>query len=342
MSAPRVSAVVVNHRSAAEAAQCVASLREGFARESVSGEVILVDCASGEEETRALEALPVDARVLLAENRGYSGGVNAGMAKARGEVLFLCNADVVFFEGAASALLAAVEDPGVGAAAPLCFWDSARTLRLPADAGPGFFGELGWRRFAPFARRTVELWERGGRARHLVGAVLAARRDVFDRVGRFDERFPFEYEESEWEDRVRAAGLALRFEPNARVRHLFARSAARNPETEARRAASRRRYREKRWGRAGRWLLERAAGRSRPTSPRAAAEIPEPVVPARNGAWVAVSTNHSLVPFAGAPLLGDFRLPPEILESLRPGPVYLRSFEPESGEPLETFVWEKR
>jgi len=335
-----VSAVVVNHRSAPEAARCVASLREAFAREAVSGEVILVDCASGEDETRALAALPADARVFLAENRGYSGGVNAGIAKARGGILFLCNADVVFFEGAATALLAAVADPGVGAAAPLCFWDSARTLRLPADAGPSFFGELGRRRFAPFARRTVELWERGGRARYLVGAVLAARRDVFDRVGRFDERFPFEYEESEWEDRARAAGLALRFEPKASVRHLFARSAARNPETEARRAASRRRYREKRWGRAGRWLLERASGRSRP--PDAMTRIPEAVVPARTGAWVAVSTNPSLIPFAGTPLSAEFRLPAEILESLRPGPVYLRSFEPGSGQPLETFVWEKR
>jgi hypothetical protein len=66
---------------------------------------------------------------------------------------------------------------------------------------------LGLTRFAPFARRTLALWERGGEARRLVGAVLAARREVFDRVGGFDEKYPFEYEETDWEIRVRRAGL---------------------------------------------------------------------------------------------------------------------------------------
>jgi hypothetical protein len=55
-----------------------------------------------------------------------------------------------------------------------------------------------------------------------------------------------------------------------------------------------------------------------------------------------VSTNPSLIPFAGASLETDFRLPEDVLESLRPGPVYLRVFRTADGRPLETFVWEKR
>jgi len=339
-----VSAIVVNHRSAAEAAACVASLREAFRREAVEGEIVLVDCASGPEEIHALEAAPVDARVYLEENRGYSGGVNAGLAKARGEKLILANADVVFLEGAVRALLDTLEDSRVGAAAPLCLWDLAGTLRLPAEAAPDFLGELGFGpdRFPAFARRTLELWERGGDTRHLVGAVLAARRDVFDRVGRFDERYPFEYEETEWEERVRRAGLALRFEPKARVRHLFARSAQRNPETETRRVASRRRYREKRWGKLGRLLLDRASARQTFARPNGARRLSAPELPARDGAWVAVSTNPTLVPFAGAPLARGFRLPEDVLASLNPGPVYLRTFDPRDGRPLDTGVWEKQ
>lgn len=336
---PRVSAVVVSHRSAAEAAACVASLREAFAREALAGEVVLVDCASGPEEVRALAALRADAEAFLDENRGYSGGANAGLARARGERLVVSNADVVFLPGALSALLAAVEDRRVGAAAPLCLWDDGERLRLPADSAAGFFGELGLRHFAPFARRTLDLWRRGGDTPHLPGAVLAVRRDVFDRVGRFDERFLFEYEETEWEDRVRAAGLRLRYVPVARVRHFYARSAVRNPDTERRRAVSRRLYRERRWGRIGRALLERAA--ARPPRVPDAAPLTEPVVPARSGAWLAVSTNPSLIPFAGAPLDADFRLPPDVLASLPAGPVYLRVFREADGRPLETFVWRK-
>ncbi|MET0620140.1 MAG: glycosyltransferase [Thermoanaerobaculia bacterium] len=340
---PAVSAIVVNHRSAAEAAACVASLREAFAREAVDGEIVLVDCASGPDEIRALEAAPVDVRVYLDENRGYSGGVNAGLAKARGARLILANADVLFLEGALRALLDTLEDSRVGAAAPLCLWDSAGTLRLPAEAAPDFLGELGLgpERFPAFARRTLALWERGGDTRHLVGAVLATRREVFDRVGRFDERYPFEYEETEWEERVRRAGLSLRYEPKARTRHLFARSAQRNPETEARRAASRRRYREKRWGKLGRLLLDRAGARQAFARPNGARRLSEPALPAREEAWVAVSTNPTLVPFAGSPLARGLRLPEDVLASLRPGPVYLRAFDPRDGRPLDTGVWEK-
>jgi len=339
VTAPRVSAVIVNHRSAGEASVCAASLRDAFAREALAGEIVLVDCASGSDDVRALREIAADAEVFLDENRGYSGGANAGLARAHAERLVIANADVVFLPGALTALLAALEDPRAGAAAPLCLWDEGERLLLPADSAAGFFGELGKRHFAPFARRTLDLWRRGGDSDHLPGAVLATRRDVLDRAGVFDERFLFEYEETEWEDRVRAAGFHLRFVPAARVRHLYARSAARNPDTERRRAVSRRLYRERRWGRVGRALLERAA--ARPSRLPAAEALPEPAVPAREGAWLAVSTNPSLVPFAGATLDRDFRLPPDVLASLPAGPVWLRVFREADGRPLQTFVWHK-
>jgi len=337
---PSVSAVVVNHRSASEAADCAASLRSAFEREGVAGEVVLVDCGSGEEETRSLRDVPADALVLLPDNRGYSGGVNAGAARARGATLLLCNADVVFQPGAVSELAAAVSERRVGAAAPLCLWDAAGRLRLPADPPSGLAGELGLVRFAPFERRTLSLWEHGGEARRLVGAVLAVRRETWDRIGGFDERYPFEYEETDWEIRVRRAGFALKFHPAARVRHLYGRSAARNPETDARRAESRRVFRERHYGALGRALVERME-RSPRGAPRAT-PVAEPLVRARPDAWVALSTNPSLVPFAGAPLDADFRLPDEVMASLRPGPVWLRPFRASDGAPLETLVWEKR
>ena len=350
MTAPGVSAIVVNHRSAAEAGACVASLRDAFQSEGVRGEIVLVDCDSGPEEVRALESLAADINVFLPENRGYSGGVNAGLARARSSRLLIANADVVFLPGALTGLLAEIADPSVGAAAPLCVWDADGRWRLPADTSRGFWDELAERhagrfarldsrRFAAHARRTLRLWEHGGDAGHLAGAVLAVRREVLASVGAFDERFLFEYEETEWEDRVRRAGLRLRFSPRARVRHLFARSAARNPDTERRRGVSRRLYLLMRYGRLGRAILERSG--SSGAAP-AASVVGEPCVAPRPGAWVAVSTNASLIPFAGASLSEEARLPAEVLASLRPGPIYLRVFRARDGEGLETLVWEKR
>jgi GT2 family glycosyltransferase len=346
---PAVSAIVVSHATSAEAAACVASLSEAFAREGVRGEIVLVDCASGEDERARLKTVPADRTILLADNRGYSGGVNAGLAAARGGKILLCNADVVFHPGAVTALADALEVPARGAAGPLCVWDEKGLLLLPPGFAPSFLGELaqmrsdgdsalGRRRFAAFARRTLRFWREGGRVRHLSGAVLAARRDVFDRVGRLDERFPFEYEETEWEDRVRAAGLELRYEPGARVRHLWGSSSSRNSGTAERRSASRREYRNRRYGRIGRLLVERAARRRAEPDPRIERGAPPSFAP-RPGAFLAASPNPSGLPFAGASLETGFAFPREILDRLS-GRWYFTIFRGEDGRPIERLTWE--
>lgn len=349
MTVADVTAVVVSHRSAGEALDCVRSLGEAFRREDVAGQVVLVDCGSGPEETRRLAGAPADVFLPLAENRGYSGGVNAGLARANSPRLLLCNADVVFGPGSVRPLLEAVDEPGVGAAAPLAYWDASERLRLPPGFSAGFLSDLAQltagrspekdaARFAAFAREALTLWQRGGTARHLTGAVLAVHRRVFDAVGRFDERFSFEYEETEWEDRVRAAGLRFRFEPKSRVRHLWGASASASPGAETRRAASRRLYWRRRYGPVGRAVLERA---SRRTSAVRFSKTVEPRLAPREGAWAAVSTNPSLLPFAGAPLDAGFELPPEVAARLPAGPIYLRAFRADDGAPIETSVWEK-
>jgi GT2 family glycosyltransferase len=244
-----------------------------------------------------------------------------------------------------TALLSALEDPAVGAAAPLAVWDAEPRLYLPPGDAPRFLSELSrllggraaardGRRFARFAQRCVRLWTRGGPTDHLVGAVLAARRDVFHRVGRFDERFPLEFEETEWEERVRRAGLKLRFAPEARVRHRWGASTARNPESSAMREASRRRYREQRWGRLGRRALEWAAARGART-PVEELTVGGRTVAARPGAWLALSPSVSGIPFAGLELSRDFRIPPEIHATVA-GDWYLRIFRGDDGRVLET------
>jgi GT2 family glycosyltransferase len=349
---PDLSAIVVSHATSSEAAACVASLSEAFAREGVRGEIVLVDCASDEGERALLKTIPADRKILLADNRGYSGGANAGLAAARGGKLLVCNADIVFHPGALTALADSLEVSARGAVGPLCVWDENGLLLLPPGFAPSFLGDfaqvrgdggspLARRRFAAFARQTLRLWREGGRARHLSGAVLAARRDVFDRVGRFDERFPFEYEETEWEDRVRAAGLELRFEPRARVRHLWGASSSRNSGTAARRSASRREYRNRRYGRAGGLLLELALRERTRPGPRLRPErsAPPSFAP-RPGAFLAVSPNPSGLPFAGASLETGFAFPAEILDRLS-GRWYFTVFRAEDGRPVERGAWER-
>jgi hypothetical protein len=219
---------------------------------------------------------------------------------------------------------------------------------MPPGFAPGFirdFFQLSAGRFPPvdehrfgeFARATLSLWREGGAVDNLTGAVLASRREAFDRAGRFDERFPFEYEETEWEERVRAVGFELRYEPRARVRHLYARSAKRSAQSAVDRAASRRLYMRRRYGRIGSRVLGLAPRLARPV---AAETLEVPIVPRRPGAWLAISPNPSLLPFAGTPLEEDFSLGVEMRSSLAAGSLYLRVFDGADGRSLRTYVWE--
>ena len=54
---PDVAAVLVNHMSADRMEAAIASIRGEFREAGISGEVIVVDCASGAEEVRALGPL---------------------------------------------------------------------------------------------------------------------------------------------------------------------------------------------------------------------------------------------------------------------------------------------
>jgi GT2 family glycosyltransferase len=331
-----VAAIVVSHRSAGEAARAIASLRREFAQTGVSGEVLLVDCGSGPEELPRLEEAEPD-RLLAIDNRGYSGGVNAGVAAARARVLLLCNADVELEPHALGPLLEAAGRAQVGAASPVQHSDSEGRVLLPSGFGAGFGRDLaqasggrwrGDRRFARHAARQWRLWREGGETDYLTGSLLVTRREVFDTVGRFDERFPFEYEETEWEDRVRSARMTLCVVSKARARHLAGTSSARNPETGARRRASRNVYRSRRYGWVGSALLAWTEGHFPPARVPAAPSVFE----ARGPEFaVAVSPNPSVLPFAAVSL--DRPVEADWLARVAGPSLYARVFRVRDGRP---------
>jgi N-acetylglucosaminyl-diphospho-decaprenol L-rhamnosyltransferase len=338
-----LSAVFVNHRTARRCAAAVASLRGCLRGEGLSGEVILVDCDSGPEDREALVAVPADRRLFLSENRGYSGGLNAGIAAAGASRLLLCNADVEFRDGALSPLLEALEQPGVGAAAPVQFADRQARIHLPSGFAAGFWrdvrqqraqggGRAESRRFARWAREQWRIWRRGGEVPHLTGSILATRLDVLHRAGRFDERFAFEYEETEWEDRVRRGGYRLLVVAGSTAFHFHGSSSAESPGSAARARASRDEYRRRRYGRLGKALLDRVRPRQAVVLP----QFPGWEVAARGAEFIlAASPNPSMLPFAGVCLESAVRLA-DLFVAVGPR-LYLRVFRAEDGEPEEAY-----
>ncbi len=226
---PVVSLVLVSYGSSAEAAAAVESFRADSRRARAVCEVVIVDHDGSEDEGDRLRQLAPD-RLLVRPNRGYAAGVNAGVAAATAPTVLIGNPDIEFERGSVAALLDAL---GAG-------WDIvgprfslAGFLFPPADlVTPG--EEL--RRW--LASRSVSLWK--GQVRRelgrwrsvwdavapvpvptLSGALLAFRRETFDRVGPWDEHYFLYFEETDWLRRAAARGLRIAQVPDAGVAHIY-------------------------------------------------------------------------------------------------------------------------
>jgi len=260
-----VSLLVINFRSAALAADAIATARAASSRPL---QVIVVDNSVDPTEADALRSA-ADKVVVSPRNVGYAAGINAGRKFCDGDVIVVSNPDVRFGAKAVDELV----DADAAVAGPALFWDDAYRWMLPP-------AELHTRRevidrvFASRSRawamrrarrrflERVAFWslDRTTRMRAISGAVMAIRANAFDVAGGFDERFPLYFEENDFLRRVRGDVVYV---PSARCRHLYNQSAAGSPEAASLYARSELLYLQK-WGGA---FAKRFEGDLQPVAP---------------------------------------------------------------------------
>jgi N-acetylglucosaminyl-diphospho-decaprenol L-rhamnosyltransferase len=217
-------AVVVNYNAGAYLVACVRSLRaEGVER------IVVADNASTDGSLDALAAADADVEIVpIGRNLGMGSAANLGATRLEGDVLIV-NPDAVVEPGAVKAMVAVLEhDPAVGIVGPRIenpdgsLFPSPRTFPAMGDAmGHAFIGLV-----APenrFTRRYRMLdWDHASaaRAEWVSGACMLVRRECFDALGGFDERYFMYLEDVDLCWRAHRAGWAVAYEPAARVVHV--------------------------------------------------------------------------------------------------------------------------
>jgi GT2 family glycosyltransferase len=233
----QVAAVIVNYNSGAElhaALQSIAGDLEAFAWEAV-----VVDNASWDGSDVAAEAFAPRVRLVRnADNVGFGRGVNQGVRTTTAPLVLVLNPDCQLRPGAVAAMHRELDaHDGCAVVGPRIL-DPDGSVQGSARGDPdmltGVFGRTGaLRRLLPglrVASRNVVTDEamRSGASSTVVdwvsGACMLLRRDAFEAVGGFDERYFLYWEDADLCRRLRARGFHVRYVPGAVAVHRVGQS----------------------------------------------------------------------------------------------------------------------
>ena len=195
--------------------RCLAAIAENVT--GVSYEVVVVDNGSSDETGHILDAIP-NVRVIRNEtNLGFLLASNRGASAARGRYLLFLNNDTHILSGTVQALLSQMRsDATIGAVGGRMIFLDGRLQ----EAGSIVWNDgacLGYGRGDdPFAPEYSYVRE----VDYCSAAMLLTPRELFMRLGGFDERYaPAYYEDSDYCMSVRANGYKVVYQPAAIIIH---------------------------------------------------------------------------------------------------------------------------
>ncbi len=216
-----VSAVILTYLRQDLLPACLDSLQAALARVDGATEIVVVDNASPENRATAhiAELCPSARIVTLTANRGYAGGVVAGLDAAHGEWALTIGDDATIEPDGVVAMLAAgrsADDVG-SVAAKMLFVD-----RAEGDVVNSAGLEIDWLGTAvdrlvgkPSAQAETQITEVFGTS----GGAALYRRAMLDAIGGFDTSFGVYLEDADVAWRARMAGWRCLLEPRAIVHH---------------------------------------------------------------------------------------------------------------------------
>lgn len=234
MTAPTVTAVVVNYNAGDHLAECVQSLRADGV-----DDIVVVDNASVDGSVDRLQAQHPSTTVVAAgRNLGFGAAANLGAAGHDATYILVLNPDIVVEPGTVKSLVDVLEaDPSIAIAGPRIeepdgtLYPSARSFPSLGDAAGHAFLGLVWKD-NPFTRR-YRMQEWGHRSARLVdwvsGACFLARRTHFEELGGFDPGYFMYVEDVDLCWRAGRRGWGVAYEPAGRVTHVQGVSTARAP-----------------------------------------------------------------------------------------------------------------
>ncbi|MGA7304962.1 MAG: glycosyltransferase family 2 protein [Rhodothermales bacterium] len=222
------STIVVNYNTWELTVDAVRSALAGAGK--LQHEVIVVDNGSTDDSVKQLEsAFAAEFKdnvslIVNEENHGFSKGNNIGASAARGDVLFFLNSDTIVHDSAIEVLYHFVRKrPEAGLVGPLvlnadgteqastfAMLTAFRIIRHNIPIWSLILGKDKREDYVPSQTEPVD---------SLNGCAIAVRREVFERIGRWDESYFMYAEDRELSFAALQHGLVNYFCREASITH---------------------------------------------------------------------------------------------------------------------------
>jgi GT2 family glycosyltransferase len=235
-----LSIIIVSYNTRDLVKGCIESIFDCATRE-LGKEVIVVDNGSIDGTTDMLRAYFPQATVIEnGKNAGLSAAWNVGVQNSQGKYLLFLNSDIVIQDrGALRQMIEYLEsNPHVGLVAPKLFFDkkkekmqwSCNECLTPSTM---IFGHTVLKYLFPnsriFRNYIMADWDRNSvrSVKVVAGAAFMIKREIFDEIGQFDERYFLYFEEYDLSKRM-SGKWELHYLPYVHMIHLHAQTTRRS------------------------------------------------------------------------------------------------------------------
>jgi N-acetylglucosaminyl-diphospho-decaprenol L-rhamnosyltransferase len=230
-AAPRIDVVIVDYNAGDLLRECLASIARHPPRRAALGRVVVVDNASSPpSDAHVPDAARPFVTVLRNErNRGFAAACNQGARGSTADYLLFLNPDTQLVPNSLDGPAEFLERPEherVGIVGVQLLDDEGRVARTCSyHPRPSFYlhKALGLDRVSPrrFPSGMMFEWDHATTRRvdGVMGAFFFVRRDLFARLGGFDERFFVYFEETDFGYRADRQGYSSVFLADAQAYH---------------------------------------------------------------------------------------------------------------------------
>jgi GT2 family glycosyltransferase len=233
----KLSVIIVNFKAEKELLNCIKSIVKS--KPGIRYEIIVVDNSKSKILKEALRDINVNVSYIRNNlNVGYGKGNNIGAKKAKGEFLLFLNPDTYIHDGSFKNILSLFKSKNLGIIAPLLLDNTEKPYPLQGTKTltpiRALFSISILSKIIPNNIIAKKYWilgwnkNREKQVNVAPGTAFFIKKELFEKVGRFDENFFLFFEEFDICRRIQEMGKKVIISPKLKIVHFWGVSVNKN------------------------------------------------------------------------------------------------------------------